>query len=238
MTQKIPPMIMPVFVKFWGPRASFNRPEFITERVSYLVPTPSAIRGMLESIYWKPEFHWRVREIWVLNPIRHFSETRNEVADKANRKAGVNMTDENRLQRHTLGLADVAYGIIAEPVPVPFSVEDMEKHVFIFNKRVVVGQAYQQPFFGVREYSAFYGRFDTATTKPIDVTMNLGRMAFDFNYGTPGMTYRSHNNNSKPIPVWFDAKLEKGVVHVPDDLYDISGGCRGHDRDQPPSPGI
>jgi len=60
-------------VKVWGDFACFTRPEMKVERVSYEVMTPSAARGILEAIFWKPEFSWQVREIWVLNPIRHFS---------------------------------------------------------------------------------------------------------------------------------------------------------------------
>jgi CRISPR-associated protein Cas5d len=69
-------------VKVWGEFACFTRPEMKAERVSYSVMTPSAARGVLEAIFWKPEFSWQVREIWVLNPIRHFSILRNEVNHK------------------------------------------------------------------------------------------------------------------------------------------------------------
>jgi CRISPR-associated protein Cas5d len=69
--------------KVWGEFACFTRPEMKAERVSYSVMTPSAARGVLAAIFWKPEFSWQVREIWVLNPIRHFSILRNEVNSKA-----------------------------------------------------------------------------------------------------------------------------------------------------------
>ncbi len=66
-------------VKVWGDQACFTRPEFGTERVSYEVMTPSAARGVLEAIFWKPQFRWVVREIRVLNPVRRFSIVRNEI---------------------------------------------------------------------------------------------------------------------------------------------------------------
>ncbi len=56
----------PLEVKVWGDLACFTRPEFGTERVTYEVMTPSAARGVLEAIFWKPEMEWRVREIAVL----------------------------------------------------------------------------------------------------------------------------------------------------------------------------
>lgn len=237
---KYPPMTMPLLVKFWGETAAFNRPEFQSERMSYPVPTPSAIRGMLEALYWKPQFHWRVREIRVLNPIRWLSETRNEVAVKATSFRGsvnplvVDGASNYRFQRHTRCLYDVAYVVVAEAVPNDFSVEELEKHAHIFTERVRLGRCWSHPYFGCREHSANFGPAD-GSEPPIPVTMPLGRMVFDQNYVTPGMTYASHLNDAKPVPVYFDARLETGVVHVPDHLYDVCGGCRV-DRTQPPLP--
>ena len=37
-----------------GDYACFARPEMKVERVSYDVPTPSALEGLIKSIYWKP----------------------------------------------------------------------------------------------------------------------------------------------------------------------------------------
>jgi CRISPR-associated protein Cas5d len=50
----------------WGDRACFTRPETKVERVSYDVMTPSAARGILEAIHWKPSIHWIVERIHVL----------------------------------------------------------------------------------------------------------------------------------------------------------------------------
>src|ERR1035437_4596641 len=74
-------------VKVWGDLACFTRPEMKVERVSYPVMTPSAARGILEAIFWKPEFEWRIREILVLKPIRHFSILRNEINTKQSKLA-------------------------------------------------------------------------------------------------------------------------------------------------------
>src|SRR5688500_10295066 len=77
----------PLAVKVWGPLACFTRPEMKVERVSYPVPTASAARGILEAILWKPEFSWRVEEIWVLNSIAYHSILRNEVNSRASERA-------------------------------------------------------------------------------------------------------------------------------------------------------
>ncbi|MGV3724898.1 MAG: type I-C CRISPR-associated protein Cas5c, partial [Actinomycetota bacterium] len=90
-------MGVPVEVKVWGPYACFTRPEMKVERVTYPVLTPSAARGILEAIFWKPEFSWHVREIGVLRPIRYFSIQRNEVSSKANaRRETPYYADEDR----------------------------------------------------------------------------------------------------------------------------------------------
>lgn len=102
-------------VKVWGEFACFTRPEMKVECVSYPVMTPSAARGVLEAIYWKPEFEWRVREIHVLEPIRHIALVRNEMNKRIpTRDPKPIFVDEERTQRYTLALRDVAYLIYAE----------------------------------------------------------------------------------------------------------------------------
>src|SRR5712671_2712025 len=65
-----------------GERACFTKPETKVERVSYDVMTPSAARGILEAIHWKPSIRWVVERIHVLKPIRFESIRRNEVGHK------------------------------------------------------------------------------------------------------------------------------------------------------------
>ena len=65
-----------------GKYACFTRPEMKVERVSYDVMTPSAARGILEAIHWKPAIVWRIDRIHVLKPIQFQSIRRNEVGKK------------------------------------------------------------------------------------------------------------------------------------------------------------
>jgi CRISPR-associated protein Cas5d len=123
-----------------GPLACFTRPEAKVERVSYPVMTPSAARGCLEAIVWKPQFRWNVLTIRILRPIQFASVRRNEIQDTISikdvqgwmedpssykpyfadfqtlRLEGFKEVRGNRAQRHTLALRDVAYVIEAEPV--------------------------------------------------------------------------------------------------------------------------
>src|SRR5207245_8829499 len=102
-------------VRVKGPFACFTRPEFKTERVTYEVMTPSAARGLLDAILWKPAIHWRIERIHVLSPIRFESVRRHEVNSKASLRADVRAScaDEDRAQRNTLMLRDVDYIIEA-----------------------------------------------------------------------------------------------------------------------------
>ena len=204
----------PVEVKVWGDFACFTRPEAKVERVSYEIPTPSAARGILEAIFFHKPMRWRVREIVVLQPIRHFSLLRNEVKSKASpRSDGLSIADD-RTQRHTLGLKQVAY-IIRADVWLPPGAADLDgqpvdavKYRDQFRRRVERGQCFHRPYLGCREFAADFGPPD-GTEEPIPVSADLGLMLFDIDSGPGGN-----------VPRFFEAHLEEGVLRVPDDLYE------------------
>ena len=206
----------PLEVKVWGPYACFTRPEAHVERVSYEVLTPSAARGILEAIFWHKPMQWRVREIVVLNNIQHFSILRNEVKSKAGRGGDLSVADD-RTQRHTLALRDVAYVIRADAWLPPGTTDrdgqpvDEAKYRDQFRRRVLNGQCFQRPYLGCREFAADFGPAD-ATEQPIDVSADLGRMLFDIEYGRGGNQAR-----------YFEACLENGVLRVPPALYETGG---------------
>jgi len=212
----------PLEVKVWGELACFTRPEMKAERMTYPVMTPSAARGVLEAIFWKPEFSWHVGEIWVLNEIRHSSILRNEVNNKAavrtarswSRTGGGYFADENRAQRHTLALRDVAHIIKADVVLAPHATDDVAKFRDQFRRRVQRGQCYHRPYLGCREFVASFGPPD-GTERPIALSDDLGLMLFDLDYAT--------DKSGRGIPRFFQARLERGVLHVPPELYQNGG---------------
>ena len=150
-----------------GDFACYTRPELKTERVSYDVPTPGAIEGMLKAIYWKPAIRYIVDEIVVFNPIRFLSIRRNEVKEKVSmQKMKSRMEGKDRdpsiyrenciNQRYSLILRDVKYGI-------RFHIEStglcsdrgsgrVEKHTEIIDRRLKNGQYFRKPCFGCAEY--------------------------------------------------------------------------------------
>ena len=218
-------------LKVWGKFACFTRPENKVERVSYDVMTPSAARGALEAVLWKPEFDWLVQEIWVLNPIKHFSILRNEVNTLASARAaqswekngGNFFADADRAQRNALVLRDVAYLIRADIRLRPHAADPPKKYKEMFERRVEKGQARHQPYLGTREFSAFFSAPDGAE-KPQPITDDLGRMLLDLDFTLTNkgrVTYRQHDENGarwvegKATPRFFDAALHKGVLRVP-----------------------
>ena len=111
---------MEVVVEVWGDLACFSMPDAKVERLTYPVPTPSAVRGILSSLYAKPrEFYWQVNRIEVLNPIRTISFKRNEGKSKVRDKPI--FTDEDRTQRQTVALRDVRYRFAAKKSAASFT---------------------------------------------------------------------------------------------------------------------
>ena len=183
----------PIAVEVEGPLACFTRPELKTERVSYPVITPSAARGVLEAIYWKPEFDYVITTIDVLQPIRWASIRRNEVtstvtldwvraamADPAQRFDAA----ADRDQRNTVFLRDVAYRIHAQVRPRPHATCPDAAYRDQFRRRVDRGACFSQPFLGTRECSATF-RKNTGQT-PIALTEDLGVMLHSIVYGDSG----------------------------------------------------
>jgi CRISPR-associated protein Cas5d len=203
----------PLEVKVWGRFACFTRPEMKVERVTYTVMTPSAARGALEAIFWKPEFEWQVREIWVLKELRYFSILRNEVNNIATleRARSGYFADDDRAQRHTLALRDVAYVIKADVSLRPHAQgEDPAKFRDQFRRRVATGACHHTPYLGCREFAASFGP-PQPTDSPIPVDLDLGLMLFDLEYAPDG---------SRAMPRFFDARLAGGVLRVPQSLYE------------------
>lgn len=217
-------------IKVRGDFACFTRPEFGTERVTYEVMTPSAARGILEAVFWKPEFRWRVLEIHVLNPIRRASILRNEINEVQKLTERNYYADEDRAQRHALVLRDVAYIIKAtldlKPHAIASGVVPM-KYVAQFNRRVEKGQCHHQPYLGTREFTAFFEKPD-GTEEAQPISDQFGLMLFDLEFGQfegGKLSYVFKDGSGSRIakgrakPKFFRAELENGVLRVPQDLY-------------------
>ncbi len=215
--------------KFWGEYALFTRPEFKVERVSYEVMTPSAARGILEAIFWKPEFTWVIDSIAVLNPIQRVSLLRNEVESRQSERVakkwfvngGGYLADQDRTHRHSLVLKNVAYIVCAHIKLKPHADKPVMAYEEQFLRRLQRGQCFQQPYFGCREFAAFFGPPD-GTEKPIDRTEDLGFMLRDLEFVPdpkgPMSFYQQSDRSGRTvekgraIAQFFRASLKKGVM--------------------------
>lgn len=186
----------------WGERACFTRPEMKVERVSYDVMTPSAARGILEAVHWKPAILWVVDRIHVLRPIRFQSFRRNEVgakisavtaerARRAGSTAGLGLVvEDNRQQRATTLLVDVAYVIEAhfELTGRAQADDTPAKHAAMFNRRAENGQCFHRPCLGTREMIADFALLPPGTPLPASTLpaeqadRDLGWMLHDIDF--------------------------------------------------------
>lgn len=207
----------------WGEYACFTRPEMKVERVSYDVITPSAARGILEAIHWKPAIRWQIDRIHVLRPIRFESIRRNEVVSKIPVRNAMNamkskstqnlylVADQDRTQRAAMVLRDVSYVIEAhfDLTSNAAADDNVGKHLDQFKRRARKGQCFHQPCMGTREFVAHFSLLDDADDLPTcdlseaDKNRDLGWMLHDIDFAA-GSTAR-----------FFRAELKNGVIEVP-----------------------
>ena len=210
---------MSIKIEFWGDYACFTRPEMKVERVSYDVPTTSAARGMVESIYFHPEIQWLIKRIYVCNPIEFTCVRRNEFEDKVSHKSMYNAMAGKGIslyagaakmpqQRATIMLKNVRYVIEAEFRTLQPESDRVNsgKYSSIIKRRLRKGACYSQPYFGIRECTAHFGPWEGGDVPTIQETRDLGYMVHDFDYSDP--------QNIQPM--FFRAQMTNGVIDLRD----------------------
>ena len=225
-------MASPIKMHVWGDFACFTRPEMKVERVSYDVITPSAARGILEAIYWKPQVRWVVQRLHVLKPIRFTNVRRNEIGAKASAaKAKTAMrrgsgrlglyVEEERQQRAATILRDVDY-VIEARFEVLDDSDPVEKHYNMFKRRAEKGQCFHRPYLGCREFPADFawldGRIPESELSPDQRDRDLGYMLLDIDYvpDPGGPVVEGHaGQRLRAEPRFFHATLRNGVLDVP-----------------------
>lgn len=233
-----------ITIEISGDYALFSRPEMKVERVSYDVITPSAARGVLEAIYWKPQIRWVIDEITVINPIRFTNIRRNEISKKINNPTAAVITqggtenlniqiEENRQQRASLLLRDVRYIIKAH-----FEVLDCRmdrngqefpanqiagKHIAMFKRRADKGQVFHQPYLGCREFPARFTLHESDADLPVPHESfrgdkDLGFMLHDIEFDQDPRTKEVKSST----PYFYRAKMHNGIITVPPFKSEIS----------------
>jgi CRISPR-associated protein Cas5d len=192
------------------------------ERVSYDVMTPSAARGILEAIHWKPAILWVVDRIHVMAPIRFQSFRRNELGAKASgvtaeramragSVAGIGIVvEDSRQQRAATLLVGVDYVIEAHfELTAKADADDTPaKHAAMFNRRAASGQCFHRPCLGTREFAADFeliphgAALAESKLPPDQRNRDLGWMLHDIDHGG--------DKTSR----FFRARLVDGVLDV------------------------
>ena len=207
---------MSILVEAWGNYAMFTRPEMKTERASYDCITPSAARGLIESIYYHPGLRWHIDRIYILNPISFTNLRRNEIdckisgsnmmTDAKSGRTSYIVTSEHIQQRAAMMLQNVHYVIEAHftmtdkaaPSDNPGKFQDIVK------RRLRTGQYYSQPYFGCRECTAHVKQWEGNTIPTIAESRDLGWMLYDMDY----------SNLSDIQPMFFRAKMVNGIIDL------------------------
>ena len=223
-----------VRLKVWGDYACFTRPEFKVERVSYPIITPSAARGVLEAIYWKPEIRYIIQEIWVLRQGTQTTIIRNEISSKQDRTPVIIENDKERQQRTSLILRDVEYLIFAKMALRSHTKHKIENYLPQFIERRDKGRCFHQPYLGTREFSADFSKPDgKERCDPLLIghTIRFGQMLLDIAFiqdddrkedflyfRKPGKDGQKEVKGRKKA-LFFNAILENGVMKVPQAKY-------------------
>jgi CRISPR-associated protein Cas5d len=232
-------MFSHVSIKVGGDFACFTRPGFPVDRVTYPVITPSAARGLLEAIFWKPEFRWEVREVRVLRPIKEVTILRNELSRR--QRTNPIFVEEQRQQRASLILRDVEYLIFADMKLLNHTAEPLAKYLSCFERRVTRGQYYHCPYLGNREFPAWFQQPNGEETSFYDDVeyQDLGLLLFDFAYrknpDRKKLKFVKHVAQGKQ-EVWgfaqalfFNAELRKGRMKIPQEKYQQLYEMEGND---------
>jgi len=223
----------PIAVRVWGDNACFTRPEAKVERLSYDVITPSAARGVLEAIYWKPQVRWVVERIHVYREPRFTNLRRNEVASKAsaaNAKKAMNgslreplalYADVDRQQRAATILRDVEY-IIEARFELLDDGEPVAKHYNMFKRRAEKGQCFHRPYLGTREFPCDFQWVEgPIPASSLHGERDLGLMLHDIEFSPVNNAKDADTlcgHTGKPLaakPRFFQAVIRDGVIEVP-----------------------
>ncbi len=214
-------------VKVGGDFACFTNPGLKVERCSYPVITPSAARGLLEAIFWKPEFRWEIREIKILKPVKYINIMRNEIEDRQSKKPII--VEDKRQQRVSMILKDVEY-IINASITLRTSEHAFGKYAAQFQRKLEGGQCHHTPYLGTREFAAW---FEPATGKEYPeqaFNISVGKMLFDIAYREDvkrgEIEFHRHAENTKRVAagyahaLYFDAEVLDNTMAIPREKYE------------------
>jgi len=234
-------------LEVWGDFACFTRPEMKVERFSYPVITPSAARGIFDAIYFKRSygFYWQIERVEILAFPKYIALRRNEVKDKVpgertlwawmegreepeplwadGDRDSLGTDQKGRTQRQTMALQGVRYRIHAHMRfrQEPRNIRELDEQ---FARRARTGKCFYQPYFGCREFPAYFEPVDETSPQkpPIALDLVLGWMLYDvFDLNL------ANDSFGKPSISVFHAQMSRGVIEIP--LYSSSEVCKNEE---------
>lgn len=196
-----------------GEYGCFTNPALKAERFSYPIITPSAIRGIFEAIYWKPQMRWQPTKIQLLSEIKYYSFRTNELKAKAHKNKI--FIENNRTQRYTNLLLNPKYRVSAKIVDA----DNYKKHSEIFKRRANKGQSFHAPYFDYHEFDIDFELVDNSSMSQdlniIDMDFNL--MLYDIFYSTVEVCKgKKKKTITKYSPSFYHAKMQSGIINIPD----------------------
>ena len=221
-----------------GDYAMFTKPDLKVERVTYSVPTVSALEGILKTVHWRPSMRYVIDRIVVFNEIKYATIKVNEVknmislsAVEAARKTGETLsinTDSCRTQRSNLLLKDVKYGvefhIELTGLRSERGEETVEKHENQFLRHMRQGRRHSTGYLGCRDYliKRMYvvDDFNYAEVSPtLKGYTAIGRMLYRTHFVDNGVPI---NNDwitrlfsDEVEPIYYVPVMVDGVIEVP-----------------------
>jgi CRISPR-associated protein Cas5d len=211
-------------IRTWSDYACFTRPEFKVERSSYPIITPSAARGILEAVFWRPEIRYEIRRIGIVRPGSPMVIVRNELSDRQGQSPIV--IDEKRQQRSSLILQNVEYIIEADIRLRDHATQPLPKYLDQARRRIERGQYFHTPYMGTREFAAFFEPANDGA--PIDDDADLGTILFDIAFvpdtKKPDLDFRQAHSSATVSgyaqAIYAEnARLESGWWTIPATLY-------------------
>lgn len=209
-------------IKIRGDYALFSRPEMKVERVSYDVPTPSALVGLISAIYWHPGVKYIIDKIVVCRPINFINIRRNELSEKLSLKninAEINgkgsaavYSSDLRTQRASMLLKDVEYGVEFHFELTDEKEADMteEKCYNILLRRLKKGQHFNKPCLGCREFPADVELVEALPQSTLKGDTDLGYMLYDLQYKRD----KEGKSTDSAEPRFYRPHMVDGVIDV------------------------
>lgn len=194
--------------KVYGRYALFTDPLTKTggEKYTYQIPTYQALKGICESIYWKPTFQWVIDDVRIMNPIRTQSQGIRPIHYQ---------DSKNDLSIYTY-LKDVEYQVRAHFVwnenRKDLVGDRNENKHWLIAKRMVERGGRRDIFLGTRECQAYVEpcKFDKSKGYYDDSDMSFGIMVHGITY--PDESKVEDGKGEMSIRLWKPV-MRKGIIH-------------------------